>query len=216
MKKAIVLFALFLMVAGWVTMEAQQPKPVTGVQLPPSAKPLPPGVKPGPAPSSTPSGPPVDNSRPEPSALYGYVTVIDPTSNQRYIGDPNATPSQRGSGLSFPMHVVFRRTMDSSQTFTRDWPTGTSYYRNPPVAVWYSIPLMTDSTAGDYPVVNYRDNKLHYDPAKWRFLRLEMGPVGWQEMSDTGVTTNVSVPVRPVAQLGDLPDFNGSLSGPAR
>lgn len=210
------LFAMLLMVAGWLTLQAQQSRPVTSVQLPASVKPLPPGAKPGPAPSSGPSAPPVDNSRPEPSALYGYVTVIDPATNQRYIADPNATASQRGGGLSFPMHVVFRRTADASQTFTRDWSSGASYYRNPPVAVWFCIPLMQDSMAGDYPVVNYRDAKLHYDPAKWRFLRLDMGPVGWQEMSDTGSTTNVSVPVRPVAQFADLPDFNASLSGPAR
>lgn len=212
MRKAILFFAMLLLVASWVTLEAQQPKPSTSVPLPSVLKPLPPG-----APHSTgPSTPPIDNSRPEPSALYGYVTVIDPATNQRYIADPNATPSQRGSGLSFPMHVIFRRTNNGSQTFTRDWVSGTAFYRNPPVAVWYCIPLMQDAAAGDYPVVNYRDAKLHYDPAKWRFLCLEVGPVGWQEMSDTGTTTAVSVPVQPVATLTDLPDFNGSITGPVR
>ena len=78
MKKGTVPFALCL-VLGWMAMEGQQLKAAVV-----SAKPLPPGLKPSLAPrsssSSTPSGPPVDNSRPEPSALYGYVTVIDPAT----------------------------------------------------------------------------------------------------------------------------------------
>jgi hypothetical protein len=213
MKRALQYSALTVIVSLCALLAAQQPQP---------SRPLPPSVKITPrVPGSTPAAaatpaPQVDNSKPEPSALYGYVTVVDPNTGQHYVADPRATASQRGSGLTFPIHVVFRGTNNPSQTFTRDWPQGTAYYRNPPAAVWYSIPLMQDSAAGDYPVVNYRDFKLHYDPAKWRFLRLEMGPVGWQEMSDTGVTTNVSVPVNPVAPIADFPDFGGSISGPGR
>lgn len=214
MKKATQYSVLVLIVSVCAFLAAQQPQPSR--PLPPSAKVTPRMPGSAPAPAATPAPQPVDNSKPEPSALYGYVTVADPNTGQHYISDPRATPSQRGSGLSFPIHVVFRGTSNPSQIFTRDWNSGTAYYRNPPVAVWYSIPLMQDSAAGDYPVINYRDFKLHYDPAKWRFLRLDVGPVGWQEMSDTGVFTNVSVPVNHVAPIADFPDFNGSLSGPSR
>ena len=76
---------------------------------------------------------------------------------------------------------------------------------------------MQDSAAGDYPIVNARDAKLHYDPAKWRYLRLELESMGWQEMSDTGAITRVSVPMSPTAPIGDFPDFSSSLVyGPSR
>lgn len=167
--------------------------------------------------ASTPASTPVpDNSQPEPSAIYGYVTVVDPSTGQKYIGDPNGTPSSRGSGLTFPIHVVFRRTTDVSRTFTRDWPQGTAYYGgNPPRAVWYHIGMTQDPAAGDYPTVNYRDVTIHYDPARWRFLRVEMDPVGWQELSaDGGHNNNVEVPVSQVPIIAEFPDFHGSVEGP--
>lgn len=220
MKPGTLLCALTMAVAGWVTVAAQPPKPGSPSLVPQSAKPLPPGFKASAAPSTPPatppSGPPVDNSRPEPSALYGYVTVIDPATGQRYIADPNATASQRGSGLSFDRYVTFRRTANPSQTYTWTQTAGTAFYRFPPVAVWYCIQLMQDSTAGDLPVFNVRDNKLHYDPAKWRYKSLDMGTVQWQDTSDSGAATSVQVSVRPVAPIGDFPDFNGSVAGPPR
>jgi hypothetical protein len=212
MKRGLLLFALSTALVGWVVLAAPPPKPGPPV-LAPAAKPMP-----GPKPAAASSTPPVDNSRPEPSAVYGYVTVVDPASGQHYISDPNATPSERGTGLSFPKQVVFRRTADPSQTFTLNHPApGGTYYRTPPAAVWYSVPFLQDASAGDLPVFNYRDGKVHYDPAKWRFLRLDMGPVEWNEMTDAGVSSHVSVAVSPTAQISDFPDFSSSLVyGPSR
>ncbi len=156
----------------------------------------------------------VDNSRPEPSGVYGYISVVDPATNRRYVSDPRANASARGSGLSFPVYVVFRGTNNPSQTTRIQWPSGFAYYRNPPQAVWYSFGFMQDSSAGNNPAFNYRDGKLHYDPAKWRFLRIETDGIHWQEMADNGAFTDVTVPVSAVPPIADFPDFRGDPMGP--
>jgi hypothetical protein len=159
-----------------------------------------------------------DNSKPEPSAVYGYVTVVDPNSGRHYVGCQTCSLSERGSGLSFNITVVFRGTMDASQTSSVIGASGGVYYGNPPQAVWYCIPFVQDSAVGAYPLFSRTEFKVRYDPAKWRFLRIDVDPVGWQEPQSDSIDatiTDVRVPVHRAATFADLPDFHGSIYGPS-
>lgn len=208
MRKSIIATCFGVLVIS-LALTAQKTKSTPVV--PPSAKSVP---------SATASVPnskaAVDNSKAEPSGIYGYITVVDPSSGRHYVGDTNATASERGSGLQFDFHVIFRGTTDPTQTFDLRLTRGAAYYRNPPAAVWYSIPFMQDAAAGDSPMQNYRDGKVHYNPARWRFLRLDVPAIGWTQMTDAGVTTPVSVPMTAVPPIADFPDFAGALTGPSR
>jgi hypothetical protein len=220
MKKTGMLWTLFLILANCGMTWAQKPKAVTPVPLPSNVKVIPQEFKPSSLPNSTPrppvTGPAVDNSAPEPSALYGYITLTDPASGQHYLGDQNGPP--RGLGLTLRSFIVFRRTANPSQTFTlaRSDIAVARWYRNPSVAGWYWISLMQDATAGDTPVYFTSDKKVHYDPTKWRFKNIEMGPLSWMEIANTGATTMLNQDISPVAPIGEFPNFSdgGDRGGP--
>jgi hypothetical protein len=74
---------------------------------------------------------------------------------------------------------------------------------------------MQDSNAGDSPEMNFRDAKIHYDPTRWRFLRVEMDPFPLIEYDKNAVRTGTTmVPTQQVAQISEFPDFAGSPYGP--
>ena len=159
-----------------------------------------------------------DNSKPEPSGVYGYVAVVDPNSGRHYVGCQSCSPSERGTGLSFNITVVFRGTMDASQTWSVIGASGGAYYGNPPQAVWYCIKFQQDSAAGAYPLFSRTEFKIRYDPAKWRFLRIDMDPLRWQEPQSDSIDatiTDIRVPVHRAATFSDLPDFHGAFGGPS-
>src|SRR5579885_2848586 len=157
-----------------------------------------------------------DNSKPEPSGVYGYITVIDPTNGHKYAG-PGGPSS--GTGLAFPANVVFRRKLDITQTYTVNFESfGCSYYGNPPVACWYVFRFTQDNDTVSVPF-NGTDNTIHYNPNQWRFLRVEMGPLRWDEqqsLSASAPPVHVTVPIAQAnSPFSDLPDFHASFYGPS-
>ncbi|MBZ5528902.1 MAG: hypothetical protein LAN71_13500 [Acidobacteriia bacterium] len=169
-----------------------------------------------------------DNSKPEPPDLYGYVTVLDPSTNTHYFGNPNDpyfanAPGKPSGSMLATVFVIFRGTADPSQRYEVPVTHPMSAYRgNPhnsgdiPTALWYYIHMIMDSHHGSFPSYTPMNNTIYYDSTKWRYLSVELRHFGWQEPAQTFGSTSYSevVDFRAVPPISGLPEFYGSSSGP--
>jgi len=217
MSKTLLVFALILLAAAFAILL--------------------PGGKAGPGPAQgmrrdftvMPPEQPHYQSKGEPSALYGYVTVNDPATRLHYIGDPNASTFATFTGqMSLETYIKFSPVDGKQKEYFLKFYPGYTAYRGPrqnpgniPSALWYYIPLVmvaNTTSMGPYqfPLYNESEKKVYYDPGKWHFAWIGVASIKWPETDKFGETN----PIRPVQLLpqpvpiADLPDFRGNPAGP--
>jgi hypothetical protein len=221
MKKNVLILSIVLIGTALAALAGQQPK-----SLPPASTKTP--VRLSDAQKTILQPPVPDNSKPEPSDLYGYITVLDPATDTHYFGNPNDpyfanAPGKPSGAMVATLFVIFRGTADPSQRYELPLTHPMSAYRgnlhNPgdiPTALWYSIHMVMDSHPGGYPTYPPMNNTIYYDSTKWRYLSVELRRFGWQEPAQTFGSTAYSetVDFHAVPPISGLPEFHGSSSGP--
>lgn len=152
-------------------------------------------------------------SNPEPSRVYGYVSLVDPdTGANHLVLDYDYAPPETSIALQ-RRTFVFEGASNASQAFQVELSGGLERIGDPPKAYRYNVRMVQDrgQSGNPFSVLVGGAFELRYNPDVWHFVRVVPGSLyGRVKRVDAGggVTYDyVTIPVTARSVPFDDPDM---------
>jgi hypothetical protein len=142
---------------------------------------------------------------PEPTGVYGWIAIVDPATGQKWL--PYLEERDRVGGYPSAINVRFQPILGGSPA-TVSFRAGVGIQIDPARNAWrYAITLVHVATMTG-PPAKAGSAGVRYNPARWRFAGLEMGPYSHDQRRPDGNRRLWTVDFRQRSSaFGDLPDM---------
>jgi hypothetical protein len=157
---------------------------------------------------------------PDPSRIYGYITLIDPQTNQRYLPVwsyfADGVPSYGGKAdftIIFRADATFRRVKANDMGVDNNVLTPVSDTSGKIIALRYDLHLRQQRGLSGEPSIAFGSHKINisYDPDLYQYNSLEITQFRIKDPNGSivfGTTRHSAVPLRPrPTPFNDLQNF---------